>query len=247
MNARNSYGFVALFAATALGARSVLATPIFDYTAGETTASAPSAPLPPNTAAIDAAPGATVTVELYIEESLAVGDTSLIASENGLSGAGVSVTQTASTGPGSPAIITAMTTDSGFNSSLDLTSVNSDGTLGTIDEDTTANGSGPEGDCGAPGALVGYVPLGTATITAGDAAGEVTTFTVDKLNDLGGNTITATNFYDLDMTDNGGAPPPAYVGAQATTFTITVTPEPATVGSIGMALLALAGARGRRQ
>jgi hypothetical protein len=105
--------------------------------------------------------------------------------------------------------------------------------------------------------------LGTATITAG-GAGKTTTFQISSLfnspnlalgNGNEGNTLTKTDGWDLDLTNNGGkpsfitgAPPPTYTGANNVINTFTVVanvPEPGSLalGAVATSAVALAAWR----
>jgi hypothetical protein len=89
------------------------------------------------------------------------------------------------------------------------------------------------------------------TVTGGASLG-ATTFTVGQDTFSAGDTLTNDSGYDLDTTNNAdyGGPPPTYTGTEAETsptgnFTVTVVPEPGTLG-----LFAAAGASlllGRRR
>jgi len=188
------------------------------------------------------AAGASVTVQLFLQEVLTGGSTSLLAParENGVAGLGLKVTR-------------------GAGNSV-LTALNQNGTdfAGPEQHSVTAaliNFTEAPGNT-QPNVLVGNTAGGTVTnpaangmiymgsisITAGSTA---TTFTVASYDTRGGNSLTGKTFYDLDFPQTIPAAD-AYTGASAnpTNFTVVV-PEPASFGIIG-ATVAIGLLRRRR-
>jgi hypothetical protein len=210
-----------------------------------------------------AAAGGTVTVQLFLKETLTLGSTSLINAEGGMFAGSVGLQQTGSV-PANPTIISSISTNQnpigvgggfGPDSGLNQTNVASDGTnaalIQTVDPLSLVFGIGPTPDAN------GKILLGTVTLTAG-AAGTTTTFSVTSLantsssNPLSGppdggegNTISVTSLWDLDLDNNGGhnspftgASPPDYFGANDITNTFTVVvavPEPSSLLLCGLA------------
>lgn len=201
------------------------------------------------------AANSNVTVNLYLQETVTGSSSSLIASEQGLYGAAVAVAPTS----GSGSTITSVALNNkaeptGFTGTS-ASGVTSAG-VGYLSESqsTTYNGTaGPSGTTTGGsvttqgGTTTTLVYLGSVTIAVG-AAGTSTTFAVESLHDspsgtpgsgFDGNTLTATNFYDLDVTNNkdggGGA---TYTGADGngTTFTISpaAVPEPSSMLLCGL-------------
>jgi hypothetical protein len=207
----------------------------------------------------NAAAGASVTVNIYLQETLNNGSTSLIAADTGMFGAGVAVQQTKGPGSSAAAAISSISVNNstigaggGFGSNgavannnpkstaFDQTNTSSDGTnAGLIESIAIGTANGPTTD-GSTSTSTGKILLGTLTVTAG--ASGTTTYSVTSFansqNALAtkfgeGNTITNGVGYDLDSTNNaflgGGA---TYTGANdATTYTFTVAtvPEPSSL------------------
>jgi hypothetical protein len=205
--------------------------------------------------------GDTVTVQLFLQETLTNGSTSIINTDNGMFGAGVGINQSGTI----PANAT-KATDINFNNaaitaggfgavnSFDLKNTASDGSNTALSESIgLGQPSGPQATLfsNSGGTIVNRVLLGTATLQAG-AVGTSTTFQITSLfnspnSSLGngneGNTLTVNSGFDLDSDNNnfngGGA---TYNGADDinNTFTVTVgvVPEPS---SLLLAALGLPG------
>jgi hypothetical protein len=219
-------------------------------------------------------PGDTVTVTLYLQETATKGSQSLIAAEGGLSGAGVAVAQSKVSPSGASA-----TTISAINPN---NSAEPDGFTGNGKSGATAANAflsefvsnGFTGSTGPSGTTKGGsvtttgsttvtdVLLGTLTLKAGDT-GSTTTFTVLSLKNSSGNsfsghdgnTLTFTNFNDLDPNSAKNFSPAytgadSFVGSTAYTFQVTVaaTPEPGSLvlGAVAASSLALGAWRCRR-
>jgi hypothetical protein len=220
-----------------------------------------------------ASTGATVTVQLFLQETLTAGSTSLINAEGGMFAGSVGLQQTG-TVPANATIIATISTNQnaigvgggfGPGGTLNQTNVSSNGSnaafIQTVDDIDFLLGNGPTADAN------GKILLGTVTLTAG-AAGTTTTFSVTSLlnssNILSqppggeGNTISISSLWDLDRDNNGGlnspitgASPPDYFGANdiSNTFTVTVAavPEPSSMLLCGLAVCSGAYAAYRRR
>jgi hypothetical protein len=157
----------------------------------------------------------------------------LLTSEGGLGTAGFNINRTSGNGT-----ITGFTpaetgTDfSGLSTPWVMTT-----TSITQGDEGAANGQANGVKLGNDGSPSNTILLGTVTFTPGTTTTVFTLSAQDPVN--GGSTFTNKNVYDLDLTDNGGSPPPTYVGvgSNVATFTlVTPSPEP---GSLG--LLAVGG------
>jgi hypothetical protein len=188
-----------------------------------------------------AQPGASVTVQVYLLETLTGGSTSLINNHHGVSTAGVGVQQ-AGTVPANAAIISSISTNQsavgaggGFGTNAaDQSNVKADGSNVALQESVAGGSTGPTTD------VNGKILLGTMTLTAG-AANTITTFSVTSFanssNSLatgfgGPSTATKSPQFDLDRDNNGGGGPPAtYNGANdiSNTFTVVAVPEPSSI------------------
>jgi len=187
--------------------------------------------------------GASVTVQLFLQETLTGGSTSLLAParENGVGALGLRVTR----GAGN-SILSALNQDftdfSGpeqHSVAAGLISFTEAAGLPPAQNPQIGNTAG--GTVSNPAAN-GRIYMGSITITAGSQA---TTFTIAPYDAFGGNSLSGKNFYDLDFTQTSPAAD-AYTGANQnpTTFTVQV-PEPASFGIIG-ATIALGLLRRRR-
>ena len=199
-----------------------------------------------NVSNVSVDPGATVTVNLYLQEKVTGSDSSLIASEGGLFGAGVFVTKSGTTGDSTVSAITANTATepAGFQGAV-ASGVNSTNTNAHLLESTSVTDTtgGPSGTTTGGnvstvnGVTTTDVLLGTVTLKGG-SAGSTTTYTVESYKNFSGgdgNTLSFTNFDDLDVDNNAGAGP-TFNGADDLTFsfTVTVTPEPSSLLLCGL-------------
>jgi hypothetical protein len=169
-----------------------------------------------------------VDVQVYLRETVTEPSASLLspAVENGLLGAGFAIERT---NPSSSSATFGSFTRAAIFS-------------GPAMSDTSANrvaysvSTAPNATQGAMLEQVGdftQVFLGTLALNVGASN---TSFSLGRLNDLGGNTLTYENFLDLDF----DSADPEFVGATGTTsFTVAAVPEPTTVALIGMAALVL--------
>lgn len=180
-------------------------------------------------------PGSTIDVPLYLQETNSDGSTnSLIASEDGLAGAGLSV-NFASASDSGPTTITGISPNSGtpttgFDDILDQTFTSGSAALleqvGFSDSDGVA--AGPQNDG------VSEVFLGTLALQASSNSGETTTFTIGAYDPNNGNTVTFDIGYDLDNNADPLNPAGAsdlYFSAASTDFSVTTSsvPEPASL------------------
>jgi hypothetical protein len=194
-----------------------------------------------NVSNVSVASGATVTVNLYLQETVTGTDSSLIASENGLFGAGVFVTKSGTTGDSTVSSIAGNTATepAGFQGPLSSGTTTTSAHLleSTSTSDTTGGPSGTTtgGNVSTVnGTTTTDVLLGTLTLKGG-SVGSTTTYTVESYKNFSGgdgNTLTFTNIDDLDVTNTN----PAYTGADNATFsfTVTVTPEPSSLLLCGL-------------
>lgn len=190
-------------------------------------------------------PGASVTVQVFLLETLTSGSQSVINGDNGLFGAGVGLQQTG-TVPTNATIISSISTNQstigvgggfGPGSGFDQTNVATNGSNAALVESiAVGTANGPTTDAN------GKILLGTVTLTAG-AAGTTTTFSVTSFahssNSLAqtlgeGNTITNHSGFDLDKDSSS----PSFSGANdiTNTFTVTAVPEPGTLLLCGLAV-----------
>jgi hypothetical protein len=203
----------------------------------------------------NAQPGASVTVNVYLQELLTGNSTSFIASDGGLSGFVAVVNRVPGTLPPMPSILSAAaanTTDFQLFNSATYNFVAGTGDSGQVQG--SADTGGVTGTA-HPGAEVGNgavavaksnaIYLGNFTVTAGSGPG-TTQFTLGAIDPVnGGATTTTFNVFDLDLApDASGAPAGAFtpVGTTLTTFNVTVAgvPEPASLGLLAFGgLLAL--------
>lgn len=175
----------------------------------------------------------SLAAQVFLQETVTDGSNSILVSEDGLFGAGLSVSRSSSL-PTSPASITGVLGNSSFDGDQIPNFTSSNATLLEVISVSAANGVQPV-DMGSG---IRRILLGSVTIAAGSAPGETTSFTLAKYNDLNTNTITNSNLYDLDVTQTST---PAYSGANSSTFAVTTTaiPEPSTALALGLIGLAL--------
>jgi hypothetical protein len=184
-------------------------------------------------------PGQVVNVNVFLQETVTAPSTSLLASEGGLFSGGFYVVEQGN--PTNPATIIGLKQNPAFVG--DLSSA-FNARQARLLEDALFNTSGVTGTVKGN---VTDILLGTLTVKLG---GQTTSFLVEPYKfapksfggtGLDGNTLTFLNGFDLDVTNNGGLPPPVtFTGADAAppfTFTAAV-PEP---GTLALALVAAAG------
>jgi hypothetical protein len=216
-------------------------------------------------------PGQTVTVNLYLQETLAGTTPSLIAADKGIFGVGIFINQVGvSPTNAKPSAITAIagnvgTAPNAFDGFATPT-LYSNATTGAVTGASLVEGgsvsstspTGPSGTTtgGSVSGPVTRVFVGTMTLAAGDANGQ-TTYTLQtyKYAPAGnsGNTLTYTTAYNLDNPTAAGSPTiPSQFGTVtgADVFGANGGPAPFTFnvvvavpepGSMGLASLAAAG------
>ena len=191
----------------------------------------------------------SITVSLYLQETLTSGSQSLIVADGGMFAAALSSNRSS----GTTASITAIKENTGspwtagsfafgadnFTASSAQLGVQSPGNLGVasnINPDST-----------------GKILIGTMTLTIAANATGTTTFNLAQYNTGGGNTVTSGSSnptsgsaFDLDFTNNqspatGGFPVATYKGTNDNPFSFTVVvaavPEPSSMTLCGMAVL----------
>jgi hypothetical protein len=213
-------------------------------------------------------PGQTATVNIFLQETISGTSTSMIASLNGLYGAGFFVNQAGSSPTGAkPSPITAIAGNGtgsppnnfdGFTTPTLYTNATTGAVTGaSVVEQVNFNNNtgGPSGTTNggsvSPDKTVTRVFVGTLTLAAGDAS-STTTYTLQSYkyapNGSSGNTLTFVNGYNLDLAAGDPSAPQQFTGTDAFganggpapyTFGVAVAvPEP---GSMGLASLAAAG------
>ncbi len=193
-------------------------------------------------------PGSTVNVPIYLQEVNSDASTnSLLVSEDGLFGAGVSVAYNSGD---ATTTITGVSTNSGspttgFDNILDQSFASSSAAIleqvNTFPPDSDGVAAGPQING------ISSVFLGTLTLAATPTPGQTTTFTVGRYDPVSGNSVTYTNGYDLDDNADPLGPPDAatlYNDAAPTNFSIiTSVPEPASISLIALSAALLASRR----
>jgi hypothetical protein len=186
----------------------------------------------------------SLAVNIYLDEILSGGSTSLITSDGGLYGAGFSVTQTNNTSsPALTALTGSTTTGAPFANGSYKTGITATNEL--AGSENVANGT-----TSGPTPTAGLILLGTVTITptsAGtysfslanySAPAKTGGYTQTFGNGPGGST--SLGYFDLDPNNTGTY---AYAGAASDpeTFTVTVpgVPEPMALGLISLASMGL--------
>jgi len=200
----------------------------------------------PGTVNINVNPGETKGVKLYLLETLTGASTSLIAQDFGLVGGAARIERSAAAPAGSSTLGTFVynTTDfSGLNDDPNAPPPNGPGngvqtpTLLSFRETGPTSGQQPlPGNTGgnAANAKASAVFLGVLNIVAGQP-GSQATFTLSRIDPTTINgsfdTITAGSSFDLDRAVSAN---PSYSGTadptNASSFTVTVVPEPTFAG-----------------
>jgi hypothetical protein len=173
------------------------------------------------------AAGESVSVPVFLVETDTAGSASLLASEDGLFGAGLDINRAVGN-----AAISGLMTNAAF-AGLPQSSVGAAATSFTESVSLTAADGVPAAPVSAG---ISEVLLGTLQITSGTVA---TTFMltpyVNGNGSTGGNTVTFDDFYDLDANSTS----PVYTAAAPTSFLVSVAPlavpEPASFGVLGIA------------
>jgi hypothetical protein len=186
-------------------------------------------------------PGQVVNVNIFLQETVTGSSTSLLASEGGLFSGGFYVVEN-----GNSATITGLNPNPAFAGGF--LSSNFTATQARLSE--TESIFALTGVGGTVNGKVTDVLLGTLTVKLGGAPSS-TSFLIEPYrfapkglfggSGVDGNTLSFLNNFDLDVTNSGGAPPPAFTGADAAppgSFDVAV-PEP---GTLALALVAAGGA-----
>ncbi|MDB5173166.1 MAG: hypothetical protein JWM97_3314 [Phycisphaerales bacterium] len=195
----------------------------------------------------DVAQNTPVVVKLYLKETLSGGSTSLITSDGGMFAVGAEV-QHASSAVAAPSKITGQATNTSdfggpTSNSIDASTDTAFFAIAIGTPPAPNVQLGNTGGGASPNTLANEIYIGTVTITAGGPG--VNNYSIianSPAGGPGGNTLTKTG-YDLDLgQDPNTDPVPGVVGAanSITPFTVTVTPEPASLGLLACGgLLAL--------
>ena len=200
---------------------------------------------PTGTVDIQINPGQTKGVKLYLLETLSGGSPSLIAADGGLVGGAARIERSAAAPAGSSTLGTFTYNTTDFSGPSDDPSLPPPFTGNGVQTPTlvsfreagpTAGAQPMPGNGGGNAANVkaSAVFLGVLNIVAGQT-GSVATFNLGRIDPTTINgsfdTITTNNSYDLDRASSAA---PAYNGtgdpANATSFTVTVVPEPTFAG-----------------
>lgn len=195
-------------------------------------------------------PNSTVVVNVYLQELTSAGSGSFLATDGGLAGFGTAVAQSSNGLPASPSKLTAAAANATdftvFNTAaynfVDITgasgqiagAINGVGGAAGIQVNNSGGSTAP--------AKANAVYLGNFTITAGPSG--TTQFTLGAIDFVNGqNTLTKNSVYDIDLQqDQNGATTNLFtgVGTNLTTFSVSVAPEPASLGLLAFGgLLAL--------
>lgn len=171
-------------------------------------------------------PGQSVDVPIYLAEMAAEAGDSLLAGEGGLFSAGLLVQRTGTT-LGAPSRLTglAANTDEFDDHPPTITLADDEAALFemVLLSETRTTGAGAEET--SEGSGVRRILLGVLTVTAGAAKGEVTTYQVTTNTTDDTRTWLSFSLLDADI--------------DSTSFTITVIPEPVTLGLLWLGGLAL--------
>lgn len=185
--------------------------------------------------------GSTITVDVYLKETLTADSTSLLATEGGLANFGVAVNRSAVGLPSIPSAVSGATADAHDFPLFAEGNVDPDGRSGYIDgsiylaslppipTDNTGGGIAP--------AVAGEVFLGQFNVLVGRG---ITTFSVRAIDLYGNWTNTGTKYYDIDLGPNGdGTPTPLFTPVNNKVTTFVVTPEPSSLSLLGAGCLGL--------
>lgn len=186
-----------------------------------------------------AAPGGTVTVQIFLKETVTGTDTSIITADGGMFTAGFSVNQSPTNLPANPAGIFSIAGNAAFDGGF--TKRPGDNANNTYATSRAGDDATSPSDTSGPLPSGGLIPLGTVTIQAGTSG--TTTFVAGNFTypSKGGGYTLDQSGNDLDTNSTA----PAYTGAanNPETFTVAVTPEPGSLGLLGLAALGLASRR----
>jgi MYXO-CTERM domain-containing protein len=192
-----------------------------------------------------ATPGQALNVKVYLLETLTGGSTSVVNADGGMLGVGVKGTKTA--GPAGASTLGAVTLN---GTDFAGPTNKEEGAAGFRLTEAIAAAAGTPGvqtgntGGNAANAKASSVYLGSVAVTAGTDPG-ATTFQLLPYDNLGGNSLTLNNFYDVDFSSAN----PAFTGASGnpTSFTVTVTAVPEPTFAAAALVLGAAGALRRRR
>lgn len=190
---------------------------------------------------LTATPGSTMTIPVFLQETLTGGSTSIINSDGGVAGAGFKMVM--DSGTATLMSVNPDTTDfqGPTNPSVNGNVAGLQEAIGTSQSSGILTGNTGGGSFGtAPN----EVYLGNVVINPGSGT---SSFRITAYDPSGGNTLTNNNLYDLDITQTSA---PAYVGTTdpansvPNSFTVS-TPEPASISLLGLGALGLLARRRR--
>jgi len=180
------------------------------------------------------AAGQSVSVQLFLQEVLTGGSSSLLAAnrENGVATVAMRVARA-----NGDSIMATLAQNSGAGSdftgpegkSVTAALLTFSEAAGTSDPNVTFGNTQKGAVVNDP--ALSRIYMGTLTITAG---ANPSTFNLLPYDAGGGNTLSGKNFYDLDFNQSQPAAD-AFSGANSnpTSFTVSLVPEPATFGLLG--------------
>jgi len=175
-------------------------------------------------------PNGTATVQVFLRETLAGGSTSLLVQEDGLFSSVVQATRT--TSPSNPATITAAARDATNFNDFNDSAVAAGGAQANVGG-TRSLGSATGTPIITDSATVRRISIGTFTIQGGLIPLQTSTFTIGDRPGTA-DTLTFTTGQQLD----------SLIGSR--TFTVSVLPEPASLGLLGLGGMLLLRRRARR-
>jgi hypothetical protein len=192
-----------------------------------------------DTPAVNPNPGTTFMVQLFLQETVTTPSVSGLVAENGLYGAGLSITRTG-TVPASPSVLTGIApnrTATGFPGGGFSAPTNTATLIRATENEDTENLTIPGAQPVDLGGGVRRVFLFTLSLQAGTVPGQTTTYAIERYQPpFNGFTVTHNNSYDIDIANDGFA----HSGATGTTFTVTTAvPEPGAMGMVGTVVAGL--------
>jgi hypothetical protein len=214
-----------------------------------------------------AAAGASVTVYIFLQETIKSGGNSVINNDGGLYGAGFYVNQTTTNGSsvlqaGKLAFNTNSGTSTtggapaGFYSNGTYVYTPNSATQQGGFENINNNTQGPitsnisaVGSTNLANTITSAIYLGSIQITAG-AAGTTTNFTLQKYGNFSGsdgNTITFNSLYDLDVPGSNGVDAWGNVSSMNFSVNVAAVPEPSSMLLCGFAICGMGYTAYRRR
>lgn len=193
--------------------------------------------------------GSAQSVDIYLQEVVDGGSTSLLTSDKGLYNAAFAVAPFGSLPASGAATITGITDQAGASGNFAAGIASSNFTASSARLMEGINGTfGTQGPIGTAttsgGQTTRTVLLGTIAFQAGT---QTTAFEVSRYDSFGGNTFTSQSQFDLDLSGAAGAQTYTGTGTAAGTFLIQAVPEPASLGSLASAATCLVLSRRRRR